>query len=380
MASRLYPTTRRLFRQVVHALKRFGLGACVSPLVFALMAVYITGLLLLDRRQNGTRIADWLPARAHDALNRLLRTHLISTRKLMAALMNWAKQLGSGYLSLDDVVVDKPFAPRCPWVGWTYSTTQRRKVRGFHVVVLLWCCGCWRMPVAFRIWRPKASCRPKTYRKKSQLAWAMIVDVVQQGLPTDYIVFDTLYTSGWLTKKISRLGLTWVGVLHPRTTVCYRHQRRSAATLADYLKLKWRSRLQLRAASIVAYLPKYGTLRLVVTRNRHGNVEVLATNHLDGNLTTIVLRKRSRWSVETLFRDAKQFAGLAACQCRVNQALVRHVAFVLIAFVVLQQLRLCPKETLGEVKDKGQREVMTSGLAAPRPLNGRVAISQLLTA
>ena len=61
MASRLYPTTRRLFRQVLRALKLFGLGACVSPLVFALMAVYITGLLLLDRRQNRTRIADWLP-------------------------------------------------------------------------------------------------------------------------------------------------------------------------------------------------------------------------------------------------------------------------------------------------------------------------------
>jgi SRSO17 transposase len=130
----------------------------------------------------------------------------------------------------------------------------------------------------------------------------------------------------------------------------------------------------------VAYLPKYGTLRWVVTRNRHGNVEVLATNDLDSDLTTIVLRKRSRWSVETLFRDAKQFAGLAACQCRVNQALVRHVAFVLIAFVVLQQLRLRPKETLGEVKDRLQREVMTNGLAAPRPLNGKVAISQLSTA
>jgi hypothetical protein len=206
------------------------------------------------------------------------------------------------------------------------------------------------------------------------------VDVVQQGLPVDYIVFDTLYTSGWLTKKISRLGLTWGGVLHPRTTVCYRNQRRSAVTLADYLKLKWRSRLRLRAASIVAYLPKYGTLRLVVTRNRHGNVEVLATNDLDSDLTTIVLRKRSRWSVETLFRDAKQFAGLAACQCRVNQALVRHVAFVLIAFVVLQRLRLRPKETLGEVKDRLQRDVITNGMAAPQPLSGRAAINQLLTA
>jgi hypothetical protein len=61
MASRLYPTTRRLFRQVVRSLKEFGMGAVLSPLVFGLMAVYITGLLLLDRRRNGTRIANCLP-------------------------------------------------------------------------------------------------------------------------------------------------------------------------------------------------------------------------------------------------------------------------------------------------------------------------------
>ena len=41
----------------------------------------------------------------------------------------------------------------------------------------------------------------------------------------------------------------------------------------------------------------YGTLRLVVTRNRHGNYEVLATNDLSSDLTTIVQRKRHRWSV-----------------------------------------------------------------------------------
>ena len=74
MASRLYPTTRRLFGQVMRGLTTLGLGAVLSPLVLSLMALYITGLLLLDRRQNGTRIADWLPARAHDAINRLLRT------------------------------------------------------------------------------------------------------------------------------------------------------------------------------------------------------------------------------------------------------------------------------------------------------------------
>jgi hypothetical protein len=73
MASRLYPTTRRLFQQVMQHVKVIGLGAVLSPLVLALVALYVTGLLLLDRRQTGTRIADWLPGRAHDALNRLVR-------------------------------------------------------------------------------------------------------------------------------------------------------------------------------------------------------------------------------------------------------------------------------------------------------------------
>ena len=381
MASRLYPTTRRLFRQIVRGLKAFGFGTVLHPLTFSLMAIYVTGLLLLDRRQNGTRIADWLPARTHDAINRLLRTHAVSTRALMHRIITWARSLGiAGYLAMDDVVVEKPFSRCVPWVGWTYSTSQKRKVRGLHIVVLLWCVGGWRIPVAFRIWRPKSCCRAKNYRKKTQLAWEMISEVYQEGLEITFITGDTLYSGGWMVKKITRLGLTWVGTLHPRTIVVYRNRRQNAASLGESLRLKWRKRLQLRARSIVAYLPKYGTLRLVVTRNRHGNVEVLATNDLDSDLTTIVLRKRSRWSIETLFRDTKQFAGLAACQSRVDQAMVRHVAFVLIAFIILQRLRLHPEETLGEVKDRLQRDVFTGGLPAPGPLRGKVATSQLLTA
>ncbi len=88
-----------------------------------------------------------------------------------------------------------------------------------------------------------------------------------------------------------------------------------------------------------------------MTKNRHGNYEVLATNDLDSDLSQMVWRKRRHWSVETLFYDAKQWCGLAACQCRVEEAMVRHVAFALLAFLVLQMLRQRPKETLGEVKE-----------------------------
>lgn len=124
----------------------------------------------------------------------------------------------------------------------------------------------------------------------------------------------------------------------------------------------------MRAAALTVYAPKYGTLRLVVTRNRHGNYEYLVSNALQADLTTLVRRKRSRWNVETVFRDTKQFAGLGACQCWVDQAMVRHVGLVLLAFVVLQRLRVTPEESIAAVKERWQLAALQNGQVAPARL------------
>ncbi len=54
MMSRLYPTTRRLFGQVFRALHALDLGAVLSPMTFALTAIYLSRLILQDRWQNST--------------------------------------------------------------------------------------------------------------------------------------------------------------------------------------------------------------------------------------------------------------------------------------------------------------------------------------
>src|SRR5207248_1042519 len=138
--------------------------------------------------------------------------------------------------------------------------------------------------------------------------------------------------------------------------------------LAGTLRLKWRSHLGLRATALRVYAPKYGHLRLVVTRNRHGNYEYLVSNDLAADLTTLVQRKRHRWAIETVFRDAKQVAGLEACQCWVNPAYVRHVGIVLLTFVVLQLLRRTPDEPVGSAKQRWQLAVLRDGQLPPPPL------------
>jgi SRSO17 transposase len=243
-------------------------------------------------------------------------------------------------------------------------------VYGLHVVVLLWCAddGGWRVPVAFRLWRPKRTCAPALYQTKLQLAARMLTEVVAAGLPCAYLVMDTHYTAGWFTRLAGRLGLTWVGTLHPRTIVIWRGRRQPVAELAGQLRLAWRPRLGLRATAVLVYAPSYGMVRLVVTRNRHGNYDYLVTSDPATDLATVVVRKQSRWQVETIFRDTKQHAGLGACQCWTDQAMVRHVALVLVGFVVLQQLRRDPSESLAAVKERWQLAITRQGEPPPVPL------------
>jgi hypothetical protein len=347
MALRLYRTTRQLFRQVEQALAVLGVPARVgSPTAAGLIALYVTGLVLLDGRPSQTRISQTLPARCHDALNRLLRTMPLSTRALLGALLSVVQVLSRGlgtrgYLCVDEVVIEKAFAKKLPWAAWTYSFALKRKVYGCHVVLVSWTSdptGTWRIPVAFRVWRPQRTCAPGRYQKKTQLVQTMLRDLVAAGCPAAYLVGDTAYTGGQLSKTAARLGLTWVGTLSPRTT------------------------------ALRVYAPALGQVRLVVLRNEHGNFEYLVTNDQATDLSRLVRRKWSRWRIETIFRDTKQSAGLAACQCWVDQALVRHVALVLVTFVVLQLLRCDPQQTVGAVKARWQGEILRDGQAPPAPL------------
>jgi len=73
MVSRLYANTRSLWEQVNATVTALGVGRGRSRRLVEVIALYVTGLILLEKGQTAVRIATVLPGRAHDALNRLLR-------------------------------------------------------------------------------------------------------------------------------------------------------------------------------------------------------------------------------------------------------------------------------------------------------------------
>jgi hypothetical protein len=375
MAHRLYRTTRSLYTTILDILycwqQTVPLG---TPTQVGLIALYVTGLILLDCRSTQTRVATFFPARCHDALNRLLRVMPVSTRQIMRLLIAFAWGLGcDGYLCVDDVIVEKAFAKKLSWASWTYSHAKGRHVYGRHIVVLLWCSHDkrWRIPVAFRLWRPKTSCSPHDYRKKTPLAAQMMKEVLATNLRERiaYIVGDGGYTAGWLTRLITRLDMQWNGILMPQTNIIRNSKPLTMRDVPGRVRLKWRKEFGVRASrAITVYAPSYGTIRVCVVRMASGTYRYLASNNLQLDVTTMLQRKYSRWDIETTFRDEKQYGGLESCQCWGDQAMVRHVALVMLTFVLMQRLRVTPTERVAHVKERCQLSIYQNKEQPPEPL------------
>lgn len=343
MVSRLYATTRPLFQQVAEVLARLPLG--LPPGRLERLALYVAGLILLDRDQTACRICRLLPGRAHDALNYLLRRASLCPQRLMQGLALWAQSLGAGFLCLDDVVVEKPWSLLLPWVGWTYSTTRKHKVRGLVIVVLFWSNGVVRIPVSFRLWKPRERCLPGSYHTKLDLAQEMVVEVLGWGVRPSYIVFDNWYNARRFTRFLRQKRLIWVSTLKANAWVRGRARRCRLSRFAGKLA---------PTASVKGFrigLPGYGRAKLVVVRNG-ATTDYLVTNALRCPPEEVLRRKKSRWDAEQSFRDSKQLAGLEACQCRLPQAVERHIVLVLLAFVALQLSKKDPSETAGQVKER----------------------------
>jgi len=259
--------------QVFNVLVMLSVPSLFSPTQLGLVCLYISGLILLDRQQTNTRVTDYLPARCHDAINRWLRVVPFSSRALLELCAAFVRRSGvTGYLSLDDVIVPKPFSQSLKWVTKLWCPSEKRYVRAMQIVVLVWCWGRFKIPLAIRIWRPQQATGKNRYRTKWQLAQDRVSDVLHLDIPFAYLTFDGWYTAGWFTKWLSRQGITWVGHGQSNARIVYHNQAMKLADSVPRLKLKWRQVLTLRAATALIYMPTLGQVRLVVTRDGHGKL------------------------------------------------------------------------------------------------------------
>jgi hypothetical protein len=160
---------------------------CSSKTIVA-VAVYLTGLTVLEQKQTQSRIARLIGHVSHDALNRLATQLTAHYDQLVIGILLILDSLTPGYLILDDVLIPKPFARYVAGAYPGYDHAQKRHVVGQRLVVLIWTNGVLCIPVAFVVWHHRLFVR--RYRTKNELARIVVYWAVRHHLPCTYLTFD----------------------------------------------------------------------------------------------------------------------------------------------------------------------------------------------
>ena len=102
----------------------------ISAKTLLAIAVYLSGLTVLDTRPTQANIANTIGKVSHDALNRLTKPIAIKATTIAntaIGLITGIPQLG--YLILDDVALPKPFSRYIAGAYMDYDSSQKRHIR-----------------------------------------------------------------------------------------------------------------------------------------------------------------------------------------------------------------------------------------------------------
>ena len=408
-----------VFRMMSGSAPALSVQLCTS--MYRPLIVYCTGLCLLRKHQTCRGMAQRVGGASHDALTRLLNHGPSFVAIVMMHCVQTALQLSSGWMGpcwliLDDVILPKPYAKQMFAAYFDYDHVADRPVRCLRVVVLCWTNGWIKVPVAFALWHKRGGAYLEEtghkFRTKNQLARILVWQVHRRGLPFDYVVFDSWYTSAENLIAFHRWGLAFVGALKSNRTL-----RQIAFPLDEAPKTKkknrthplWKEMSATQWAGQYPHSRDYHRYDQIACRARRWCVFVkdvdfvltlvciknyaktktfkkmltpadkkakdpnkyLVTNRCERTTVQIIQRYQNRWAVECLFRDCKQHLGLCAYQGQSVDAHQRHIACVFFAYVMMELLKdqtqpIPPKAhtlSIGDVKTWLERQYLL--VAAP---------------
>ncbi len=334
------------------------------------VAVYVSGLTALERKQTQSQIAKTIGRVSHDALNRLaLMSPILCSQMAAGALFLITGIYDTGYIILDDTVVPKPFSRFVAGTYVDYDHANKRHVRCHRIVVVIWTNGAIYIPVAFAFWHHRAFVRK--YRTKNQIARILVYYVVRHGIPFSYLAFDNWYASKENLRFFDKLSIKFITRLRNNTWIVHEADANEAdaneadaneADANEKQKIQKMTQYECRYyGKLNAYVrhfqvkyPGFGTGSLAIVKNdKHeepGRTKYLFTNDLSLTNREIVLRYRSRWHVEVFFRTCKQNFGLTACQAQMMPQVILHARMVFLAYVLAQLLLADDSISVGEMQ------------------------------
>lgn len=273
---------------------------------------YIQGLLCVLEPATCTALARVVRNISHDHLSRILKDKKLEWQTLLSSLVSRISgKLQSGYLIIDDTVIDKSFAKIIENLSWIYSSKENRVVQGLNLVALCWSNGTITLPLGVKIWK-------KGGKSKYDLASELLRFAKKVlKIKPEYVVFDSWYASEKILSQLSSYGWTF------------------------FCQLKKNRKLngaQLRFVHSHPYWLEQGKLSggIEVLVVRHGK-KYFATSDNSLSKREVLETYKTRWVIETMFRLLHDQLGIEACQSISLQTQTAHVYLCLITLSVVEK-------------------------------------------
>ena len=288
--------------------------------------LYVDFLIASQKQYSGVELSRVAPkALSHDAVSRWLATNKL-TPKMVWQQSQTMVQKETGYLILDDMVLDKPYAREMSLVKVQYSGKHHRLVNGIAVVSLLWTEGEKIVPVDYRIYDPTRDGKTKNDHAQEMLQFAE-----KRGFLPHYVLMDSWYASIENLKAISRKGWRWIAALKSNWLV--------SQVQGSYLpvaELDWTSKQVHKV-----WLKAYGWVLVSKLVYSNGDITCIATNDLSLlEAQTLHGHMEYRWKIETFHRGIKQCCGIERCYSILERSQRNHILCAFLAFLKLEWKRI----------------------------------------
>jgi len=241
-----------------------------------------------------------------------------------------------------------------------FDHVRKRYGYGHHFVCCTLLYRGFVIPFAIELYRTKEYCQNNKFEflKLTHIVQNMIVSMPDFGIRRVYVIADTYYSSKHIVKSCRDKGYHFVSFLKSNRTITINGRKTKVETFAKntFQKQKnHRRKIHLggsayRTLRRVCGVKGIGTVPVIFSQ-KQGRKGYLALFTTDESLSTrdILAIYRRRWTIEVLFKYAKQYMGLVAYQHRNEEAVRSHLQLSLIAYALLTHL------FIDEQREKGKR-------------------------
>lgn len=159
--------------------------------------------------------------------------------------------------------------------------------------------------------------RLQAQRQMNDVTVELIKQVIDEGVPADYVLFDSWFTSPKMFWQLKQLCIDSVGMVKQSKKVYYRYRKRLYDVKGLYdrlaaLKMHQKKNYFYSCVVKAEYQGYTFRLRLVFASNRGKGKQylVLASTNTSLSPEEIIQLYGRRWQIEIYFKTAKQYLAL----------------------------------------------------------------------